>query len=171
MADERLPVISFTGSEQVGFHIQSEQPTKHVILELGGNAAAAVLGDWSSDADLDWAAGRIATFGNYQAGQSWHSVQRVLVDESVYEEFVPRLVAKIGALPTGSPLADGVVVGPVINEAAAERIERWIRNAEAGGAKVMTGGTREGNSVAPTLIAMPPPTVRSPARRCSGRSW
>ncbi len=156
VADERLPVISFTGSEQVGFHIQSEQPTKHVILELGGNAAAAVLGDWSSDADLDWAAGRIATFGNYQAGQSCISVQRVLVDESVYEEFVPRLVAKIEALPTGSPLADGVVVGPVINEAAAERIEQWIRNAESGGAKVLTGGTREGNSVAPTLIADAP---------------
>ncbi len=156
VADERLPVISFTGSETVGFHIQSEQPTKHVILELGGNAAAAVLGDWSSDEDLEWAATRIAIFGNYQAGQSCVSVQRVLVDESLYDDLVPRLVSKIEALPTGSPLRDDVVVGPVINTAAAERIETWIRNAESGGAKVLTGGTRDGNTIAPTLIADAP---------------
>lgn len=160
VADERLPVISFTGSEQVGFHIQSEQPTKHVILELGGNAAAAVLGDWSSEEDLDWAATRIAMFGNYQAGQSCISVQRVLVDESVYEEFVPRLVAKMESLPTGSPLTDGVVVGPVINEAAAARIESWIKDAVAQGATVLTGGTREGNTIAPTLLADAPADSR-----------
>ncbi len=156
VADERLPVISFTGSETVGFHIQAEQPTKHVILELGGNAAAAVLSDWSSDADLAWAATRIATFGNYQAGQSCISVQRVLVAESVYERFVPRLVAAIEQLPTGAPLDDGVVVGPVINEAAAERIEQWIRSAQSNGAAVLTGGTREGTTIAPTLIASAP---------------
>lgn len=156
VADERLPVISFTGSETVGFHIQAEQPTKHVILELGGNAAAAVLADWSSDEDLDWAATRIATFGNYQAGQSCISVQRVLVDESVYDAFLPRLVSKVAALPTGSPLDEGVVVGPVINEAAADRIESWIRSAESQGATVLTGGTREGNTIAPTLIADAP---------------
>ncbi len=156
VADERLPVISFTGSETVGFHIQAEQPTKHVILELGGNAAAAVLSDWSSDEDLDWAAHRIATFGNYQAGQSCISVQRVLVDESVYEQFVPRLVAAIEELPTGAPLDDGVVVGPVINEVAAARIEQWIRAAQSNGATVLTGGTREGTTIAPTLIADAP---------------
>lgn len=156
VADERLPVISFTGSETVGFHIQAEQPTKHVILELGGNAAAAVLSDWSNDEDLDWAAHRIATFGNYQAGQSCISVQRVLVDESVYEHFVPRLVAAIEELPTGAPLDDGVVVGPVINEVAAARIEQWIRAAQSNGATVLTGGTREGTTIAPTLIADAP---------------
>ncbi len=156
VADERLPVISFTGSETVGFHIQAEQPTKHVILELGGNAAAAVLSDWSSDEDLAWAATRIATFGNYQAGQSCISVQRVLVDESVYDQFVPRLAAAIEALPTGAPLGDDVVVGPVINEAAAERIERWIHSAQSYGARVLTGGTREGTTIAPTLIADAP---------------
>lgn len=156
VADERLPVISFTGSETVGFHIQAGQPTKHVILELGGNAAAAVLSDWSSDEDLDRAAHRIATFGNYQAGQSCISVQRVLVDESVYEQFVPRLVAAIEELPTGAPLDDGVVVGPVINEVAAARIEQWIRAAQSNGATVLTGGTREGTTITPTLIADAP---------------
>src|SRR6478609_3029659 len=78
VADERLPVVSFTGSGPVGFAIQRAVPTKHVVLELGGNAAAVVCGDWSSDADLDWAATRIATFSNYQAGQSCIGVQRVI---------------------------------------------------------------------------------------------
>ena len=156
VADPRLPVVSFTGSETVGYHIQSSQPTKHVILELGGNAAAVVMPDWSSDADLDWAATRIATFGNYQAGQSCVSVQRVLVDESLYERFVPLLVERMNALKTGSPLDPDVAVGPVINEASAERIASWIDDAVASGAELLAGGTREGTSVAPTLLANAP---------------
>ena len=156
VADPRLPVISFTGSETVGFHIQSEQPTKHVVLELGGNAAAAVLADWSSDDDLDWAAQRIATFGNYQAGQSCVSVQRILVAESLYDAFTPRLVAQMQALPTGSPLDDGVAAAPVINTAAADRIESWITDAVAAGAKILTGGSRSDTTIAPTLVADAP---------------
>ena len=152
VSDPRLPVISFTGSETVGYHIQSEEPGKHVILELGGNAAAVVLDDWSSEEDLGWAASRIATFGNYQAGQSCISVQRVLVDDAIYDDFVPRLVDAVTALPTGSPWDPDVVVGPVINAAAADRIERWIADARANGATVLTGGTRDGNTVAPTLL-------------------
>ena len=72
VADPRLPVVSFTGSGPVGYAIREAVPHKHVTLELGGNAAALVCADWSSSADLDWAASRIATFGNYQAGQSLH---------------------------------------------------------------------------------------------------
>jgi acyl-CoA reductase-like NAD-dependent aldehyde dehydrogenase len=156
VADPRLPVVSFTGSETVGYHIQASQPTKHVVLELGGNAAAVVLPDWSSDADLEWAATRIATFGNYQAGQSCVSVQRVLVDDSLYERFVPLLVDKLTALKTGSPLDEDVVVGPVINEAASERIGSWIDDAVASGAQVLAGGTRKGTTIAPTLLADAP---------------
>ena len=81
VADPRLPVVSFTGSGPVGAQIRSAVPDKHVTLELGGNAAAVVCGDWSSEADLDWAATRIATFGNYQAGQSCIAVQRVIVHD------------------------------------------------------------------------------------------
>ncbi len=157
VTDPRLPVISFTGSETVGYAIQSGQPDKHVILELGGNAAAVVLGDWSSDEDLEWAASRIATFGNYQAGQSCVSVQRVLVDDSVYDRFLPLLTAAVTALPTGSPWADGVVVGPVINEAAADRIESWVEQAVAGGATLLAGGGRDGTTIAPTVLADAPP--------------
>ncbi|HQR80023.1 MAG TPA: aldehyde dehydrogenase family protein [Actinomycetota bacterium] len=156
VADPRLPVVSFTGSETVGYHIQSGQPTKHVVLELGGNAAAVVLSDWSSDQDLDWAATRIATFGNYQAGQSCVSVQRVLVDSSVYDRFVPLLVEKLNALRTGAPTEDGVQVGPVINEAAAERIQSWVDDAVASGAQLLAGGTRQGTTITPTLLADAP---------------
>lgn len=156
VADPRLPVVSFTGSETVGYHIQSGQPTKHVVLELGGNAAAVVLGDWASDQDLEWAATRIATFGNYQAGQSCVSVQRVLVDSSLYDRFVPLLVDKLNALRTGAPTEDGVQVGPVINEAAAERIQSWVDDAVASGAQLLAGGTRQGTTIAPTLLADAP---------------
>jgi acyl-CoA reductase-like NAD-dependent aldehyde dehydrogenase len=160
VADPRLPVVSFTGSETVGYHIQASQPTKHVVLELGGNAAAVVLSDWSTDADLEWAATRIATFGNYQAGQSCVSVQRVLVDESVYERFVPLLVEKLNGLRTGAPTEEGVQVGPVINDAAAARIQSWIDDAVASGATLLAGGTREGTTIAPTLLSGAPPEAK-----------
>lgn len=152
VADERLPVISFTGSETVGYAIQAAVPRKHVTLELGGNAAAVVLADWNSPEDLDWATTRVATFANYQAGQSCISVQRVIVDESVAAEFVPVLAQKVRALPTGSPWDPNTVVGPVINIAAAERIEDWIAQAKSAGAEVVVGGSRVGCEVEPTLL-------------------
>ncbi|MEZ5116312.1 MAG: aldehyde dehydrogenase family protein [Candidatus Nanopelagicales bacterium] len=160
VADERLPIVSFTGSEGVGFAIQAAAPRKHVTLELGGNAAAIVLSDWSSDDDLEWAAMRIATFANYQAGQSCVSVQRVLVDRAVHDRFVPQLVKKVEALRTGSPWDDDVVVGPLISEAAARRVEDWVDEAVAAGATLLTGGVRDGASYAPTVLADAPADVR-----------
>lgn len=150
VTDPRLPVISFTGSGPVGFGIQRLVPHKHVTLELGGNAAVVVHRDWS---DLAGAASRIAVYGNYQAGQSCISVQRVLVHADVYRPFVDELVAAVGKLGTGDPTADGVQVGPVINDVAAERIVAWVDEARAAGATVLTGGTREGRTVAPTVLA------------------
>jgi acyl-CoA reductase-like NAD-dependent aldehyde dehydrogenase len=150
VADPRLPVISFTGSGPVGWSIQQQAPRKHITLELGGNAAVVVNNDWP---DLQAAAGRVALFSNYQAGQSCISVQRVLVHADVYDEFVSELVAAVEKLPTGDPTADGVQVGPVINEAAAERIVSWVDEACSAGASLLTGGTREGLTVAPTVLA------------------
>lgn len=150
--DPRLPVISFTGSDVVGFAIQESAPRKHITLELGGNAAAIVLADYSSAADLDWATTRIATFGYYQAGQSCVAVQQVLVDRQVVDEFLPLLVAKVQALVTGSPWEESTVVGPLISLAAAERVEDWIQEAVAAGARVLVGGTRSGTSIEPTLL-------------------
>jgi acyl-CoA reductase-like NAD-dependent aldehyde dehydrogenase len=157
VTDPRLPVISFTGSGPVGWHIKREAATKHVTLELGGNAAVVVNDDWS---DVPGAAARIALFANYQAGQSCVSVQRVLVHADIYQSFVDELVAAVGKLVTGDPMAEGVQVGPVINDAAADRIVEWVDEARRAGASVLAGGTREGRTIAPTVLADVPHDVR-----------
>ncbi|MFC4059275.1 aldehyde dehydrogenase family protein [Planomonospora corallina] len=154
--DPRLPVVSFTGSGPVGYSIMDSVPRKHVTLELGGNAAAVVL----ADADLDWAASRVALYSNYQAGQSCIAVQRVIVEESVREEFLTRLVPAVEALVTGDPADEKTQVGPLVSEAAAERVEQWIAEAVAGGARVLTGGTRDGATVAPTVLTDVPAGAR-----------
>ncbi|MCB5182043.1 aldehyde dehydrogenase family protein [Streptomyces antimicrobicus] len=157
--DDRLPVISFTGSDTVGYAIQKSVPHKHCTLELGGNAAAVVLADWSSEADLDWAATRIATFSNYQAGQSCISVQRVIADASVYDRLVEKVVAKVQAQVTGDPSDDATDVGPLVSEDAAKRVESWVDEAVSAGAKLLTGGKREGASYEPTVLAELPDGV------------
>lgn len=157
--DERLPVISFTGSGPVGWSIMDSVPRKHVTLELGGNAAAAVLADWSSDEDIEWAASRIATFSNYQGGQSCISVQRVIADASVYDRLVEKIVEKVGTQVTGDPSDDAVDVGPLVSEDAAKRVEAWVDEAVAGGAKLLAGGTRDGATYAPTVLTEVPDNV------------
>jgi acyl-CoA reductase-like NAD-dependent aldehyde dehydrogenase len=156
VADPRLPVVSFTGSAAVGYSIMDSAPRKHVTLELGGNAAAVVCADYSTGADLDWATTRIATFGTYQGGQACVSVQRVLVDRSVYDRVLEQLVDKVAAQITGDPRDEATDVGPLVNEAAAKRVEAWVDEAVAGGAKVLTGGTRDGSAYAPTVLVEVP---------------
>ncbi|MDI5976510.1 aldehyde dehydrogenase family protein [Amycolatopsis magusensis] len=142
VADPRLPVVSFTGSVPVGWGIRESAPRKHVALELGGNAAAIVCPDWT---DLDFAAQRIATFAMYQAGQSCISVQRVYAHAHVFDELVEKVTAAVSALGVGDPDDDATDVGPLINTAAAERVEAWVR--EAGGEV-----TREGATLTPTVL-------------------
>ncbi|MFX4291354.1 aldehyde dehydrogenase family protein [Streptomyces bohaiensis] len=158
--DERLPIISFTGSAPVGWSILDSVPRKRVTLELGGNGAALVLGDYSSDADLDHAAQRIATFSNYQGGQSCISVQRAVVDASVYDRFLPRLIEAVNAQVTGDPSDPATDVGPLVSEDAARRVESWVDEAAAAGAKILAGGTRDGASYAPTVLENVPPDTR-----------
>lgn len=148
--DPRLPVVSFTGSGPVGWSLMDAAPRKQVVLELGGNGAAVVCADW---ADLDFAAKRIATFGNYQAGQSCIAVQRVIVERPVAEAFLPKLLDAIGALRTGNPHDPEVEVGPLVDEAAAERVERWVNDAVSAGAQLLAGGKRDGASVEPTVLS------------------
>ncbi|MFJ5227986.1 aldehyde dehydrogenase family protein [Streptomyces sp. NPDC088400] len=157
--DERLPVISFTGSDKVGYAIMDSVPRKHCTLELGGNGAAVVLADYASEKDLDWAATRIATFSNYQGGQSCISVQRVIADASVYERLVPKIVAAVEAQATGDPADDATDVGPLVNEDAAVRVESWVDEAVRGGAQLLTGGKRDGATYAPTVLAEVPAEV------------
>ncbi|MFI6574294.1 aldehyde dehydrogenase family protein [Nocardiopsis sp. NPDC050513] len=151
ITDERLPVISFTGG-QFGWELQRRAPHKHVTLELGGNAAAVVL----ADADLDWAAQRVALFGNNQAGQVCIGVQRVIVEDAVHDAFVGKLVERVEALGVGDPADPDTEVGPLVDEAAAERVEAWVNEAAEAGATILTGGTRDGVTVAPTVVADAP---------------
>ncbi|WP_433291583.1 aldehyde dehydrogenase family protein [Actinoplanes sp. CA-030573] len=165
VADPRLPVVSFTGSGPVGARIRAAVPHKHVTLELGGNAAALIAGDWD---DLDYAAQRIATFSNYQAGQSCVAVQRVFVHRARLGAFTPKLVAAVEALTVGDPRDEATDVGPVIDERAAERIEEWIAEAVTKGGRVLTGGTRRGTTVAPTVLTGVPADARVCAEEVFG---
>jgi aldehyde dehydrogenase (NAD+) len=147
--DRRFKKLSFTGSG-LGWTLKGLDSHKHVTLELGGNAGVIV----HSDADLDWAAQRIAFGGYYQAGQSCISVQRIFVQSEVYEDFVARLVKQVDGLKTGDPMDPTVDVGPVIDPGALDRIDEWVREAVAGGAEVLTGGQRVGETCfAPTILA------------------
>ena len=165
VTDPRLPVVTFTGSGPVGFGILDRVPRKHVTLELGGNAAAIVCPDWT---DIDWAAQRIATFAMYQAGQSCISVQRVYVHRDVYDEVAAAVVAHVRKLGTGDPSLPGTDVGPLINRPAAERVESWVADAVAAGADLLTGGGRDGSTVAPTVLAGVPEDAKVVAEEVFG---
>jgi aldehyde dehydrogenase (NAD+) len=157
--DPRLPVVSFTGSVPVGWAIRDAVPRKHVTLELGGNAAVVVAPD-QDDAALAYAASRIATFAMYQAGQSCISVQRVFAHRDVAGVVAERVVEAVQKLVTGDPRDDATDVGPLIDEVAARRVEQWVEEALADGARLLTGGTREGAAYAPTVLAGVRPTAR-----------
>jgi acyl-CoA reductase-like NAD-dependent aldehyde dehydrogenase len=161
VADPRLPVVSFTGSGPVGWGIKDAVPRKHVTLELGGNAAVVVCPDFGGSADLAYAARQIATFAGYQGGQSCVSVQRVLVHRPLYETLLDQVVTEVEALATGDPTDPATDVGPLIDENAAVRVVGWIDEAVAAGAKVRTGGTRQGSSVAPTVLVDVPRDARA----------
>jgi acyl-CoA reductase-like NAD-dependent aldehyde dehydrogenase len=154
--DERLPVVSFTGSVPVGWQIAEAAARKHVVLELGGNAAAVVCADYASDDDLDYAANRIATFSNYQAGQSCIAVQRVIVDAALADRFVPRLVDAVRALQNGDPYDDQVDVGPLVDDAAVQRVLDWVDEARAAGARLVAGGERHGPLITPVVLTEVP---------------
>ena len=147
--DERYKKISFTGSSEIGWYLKGLDPKKRVTLELGGNAGVIV----HKDADLDFAAQRVAYGGYYQAGQSCISVQRVLVSSEVYEDFADRLVKQVESLKVGDPLDPTVDVGPVIQREEVGRIKEWVDEAVTQGARVLTGGEGDGPFFQPTLIA------------------
>ena len=165
VTDPRLPVVSFTGSVPVGWGIADSAPRKHVVLELGGNAAAVVCPDWT---DLEFAAKRVATFSMYQAGQSCISVQRVYVQREHYQRFRELLVAEVAALGTGDPALDATAVGPLINAGAAERVRNWVAEAVAAGASLLAGGDGAGTTVAPTILAGVPESAKVMAEEVFG---
>jgi acyl-CoA reductase-like NAD-dependent aldehyde dehydrogenase len=154
--DPRLPVVSFTGSGPVGHAIAAAVPHKHVVLELGGNAAVVVCGDYDRPGDLEHAAARIASFATYQAGQSCISVQRVYAVDEVYDDLRDALEKAMTSLVIGDPQDPATHVGPMIDEAAARRVEEWVGEAAAAGATVVVGGARDGSSYPPTLLESVP---------------
>jgi acyl-CoA reductase-like NAD-dependent aldehyde dehydrogenase len=147
--DERLKLLSFTGSK-IGWDLKARAGRKKVVLELGGNAACVV--DADQGARLDAVVDRLVFGAFYQSGQSCISVQRILAHESVYESLREKLVAKTRALKSGDPKDEQTFLGPMIDEAAAERLHGWIERARARGAKVLTGGGRKGAMLEATLV-------------------
>jgi len=146
--DERIKMLSFTGSPAVGWRLRRLAETPRVTLELGGNGAVIV----HSDANLEYAAERCAFGGFLRAGQACISVQRLYAHESIFEEFKARLLERIKGLTTGNPLDPDTVVGGLIDEVAAEKAMSLIEDARSAGAELLCGGTREGTVVAPTLL-------------------
>jgi acyl-CoA reductase-like NAD-dependent aldehyde dehydrogenase len=148
VGDDRLKMLTFTGSVPVGWALKGKSGKKKVTLELGGNAGVIV----HSDADVDVAADRCVVGGFSYAGQSCISVQRIYVQRSVQEQFLARLLAGVKKLRVGDPLDEGTDVGPMISEDAARRAASWIDEAVAGGAKLHAGGARQGAVLQPTVL-------------------
>lgn len=146
--DERIKLLSFTGSPEVGWAMKARAGKKKVVLELGGNAACIV----DEDADLTLAADRIVFGAFYQSGQSCISVQRIFVHERVYESFKALLVDRTVRLESGDPMKESTFLGPLISEEDAMRIETWVREAVADGAKLLCGGRRRGAVHEATLL-------------------
>jgi glyceraldehyde-3-phosphate dehydrogenase (NADP+) len=154
--DERVAMISFTGSPPVGWKLKSIAGKKRVALEMGGNAAVVI----HADADLDRAVQRTVIGGYGYAGQVCIAVQRVFVHESIYEKFQTKLTEATRNCAYGDPMDPKTVCGPLIDVGNAERIESWIQEAVKEGARILVGGTRKGNLMAPTLIDQVKPSMK-----------
>jgi acyl-CoA reductase-like NAD-dependent aldehyde dehydrogenase len=155
--DERVRLISFTGSAEVGWKLRERAARKKVLLELG-NATPVIV---EADADLEEAAVKAAANAFSFAGQSCISIQRVYVARAAYEDFVAAFLPKVEALQVGDPGDEGTDVGPVIDEDAKERLLEWIEEAKAQGARVLTGGEpNEDGLIAPTVLAEVTPEMK-----------
>lgn len=156
VTDPRIAILSFTGSDKVGWALQAQATRKKVILELGGNAAVIV----AADADLKRAAARCAFGGFAYAGQVCISVQRVLVQKEAAARFTELLLAETAKVACGDPARPETLAGPLIDAAAADRVMSWIEESRRDGAKVLCGGSRAGNVIAPTVLSGVKPTAK-----------
>ena len=154
--DPRIQALSFTGSASVGWNLKGKAGKKRVALELGGNAAVII----EPDANLSLAAQRCAIGGFSYAGQTCISVQRIYLHQDIYDPFLKLLLDQIRSLPCGDPLQESTVVGPLINQQTAIRVESWIQEAIKQGAECLLGGTRQGAIVTPTVLTNVSPTMK-----------
>ncbi len=146
--DDRLKLLSFTGSPDVGWALKAKAGKKPVILELGGNAACVV----DHDSDIDDAVSRIVFGAFYQSGQSCIGVQRIYIHESIYSQFKKKMVAATKALKMGNPKDPETFIGPMISVNEATRLDNWVQEAVAGGADLLCGGQRDGAMLQATLL-------------------
>ena len=154
--DARFQAISFTGSAAVGWMLKNKAGKKRVHLELGGNAGVIV----EPDAEIDRVVHRCITGGFGYSGQVCVSVQRILVQESIYEPFLNQFLENVHHLPTGDPMNEETVVGPLINQASVERLKAWLEEAVRDGAQIRTGGTFRDAVLAPTVLTEVRPQMK-----------
>lgn len=146
--DDRLKLLSFTGSPAVGWDLKARAGKKKLVLELGGNAAVII----DADADLDDALERVIFGAFYQSGQSCIGVQRIIIHASVYDRFRDMLVQRTATLKAGDPKDRATFIGPMISEGEARRLDGWIQEAVSGGARLLCGGKRDGAMLEATLL-------------------
>jgi len=155
--DDRLKLLSFTGSPDVGWALKAKAGKKKVVLELGGNAAVII----DEDADLDDALERVIFGAFYQSGQSCIGVQRIIIHDSIYNKFRDMLIARVGTLVSGNPQDRQTFIGPMIDVKEAARLDGWIQEALADGAKLLCGGKRVGAMLEATLLEDVPRTAKA----------
>lgn len=155
LEDDRVRLISFTGSGAVGWWIKANARKKPVVLELGGNAGVVI----ADDADLDFAATRLLYGAFASAGQSCISVQRIFLHEKIYDKFLKTFTAKVRKLKVGDPLDPKTDIGTMVDRKAVENTMQMIKEATAQGAKLLTGGKARGATLTPTLLTNVKPSM------------
>jgi len=156
VTDDRLKMLTFTGSGNVGWQLKAKSGKKKVVLELGGNAGVII----HSDSDIEYAAERCAIAGYSYAGQSCISVQRILVHRPAFERFIEAFLERVDKLKTGDPLQESTDVGPLIRPSDVTRAMQWVQEAEQGGAKILRGGKATGSVMEPTVLTNTGPNMR-----------
>lgn len=154
--DDRIKLLSFTGSPDVGWQLKARAGKKKVVLELGGNASCIV----DEDTDLEYAADRIIIGAFYQSGQSCISIQRIIIHETIYDQLKQLLIQRANKLIAGDPLEEDTFLGPMISKKDAQRMETWVNEAVEGGAKVLCGGKRDGVFYDATLLENVTPEMK-----------
>ncbi len=156
LEDDRIRMVTFTGSPEVGWAIKNKAGRKQVTLELGGNAGVII----HDDADINFAAERCAMGGYVQSGQNCISVQRIFVHQKIYKKFMDKFCDIVRNLKVGDPAAEDTFVGPMINKSEVDRVNKWIDEATGGGARIEVGGESKGNFIMPTILSNVDPSMK-----------
>jgi acyl-CoA reductase-like NAD-dependent aldehyde dehydrogenase len=163
VADDRFKLLTFTGSPSVGWRMKERAGKKKVVLELGGNAGVIV----DRTANLDWAVKRILVGAYTYAGQVCISVQRMFVHDAIWDDFMQKFLDGVSTLKLGDPLDPTTDVGPMVDDHAASRTQRWVDEAVAMGGRVLVGGKANGTFFPPTVLTDVPDT----AQVCSNEAF